>query len=416
MRARRFVVVPSVALAAVLATVGAAPAQSGGTTTTSGKAPRTTATTTDSTTATTRAKAGTTTSTGSESSTTSTSIPPGIDPVQRSQFARIASRILEEYEIPGAVVGVFTPEGEWVLTRGFANVNAKRGIRRSDRFGIRSVSKSFTVTALLRLVDRGDVGLDDPISDYVEGVPGGEAISLRQLAAMTSGLPDYIDSPEVRAALGEDPTREWTDRELVDAAFALPPEFAPGTEYSYTNTNTILLGMVVEAVTEKPFADALRSLVLRPLGLNDTSYAPGRPIPDPHALSYDVDPDTGEATRVDVDTSAFSTAGGIVSTLDDLRVWVESLATGGLVEKSTQWQRLAASRVATDGPVYDRYGLGIGEIDGWWGHTGQGLGYQAAAFHDPVDDATIVVLVNAAPSVNVPELVFAALARQLGRA
>ncbi|HUV09513.1 MAG TPA: serine hydrolase domain-containing protein, partial [Acidimicrobiia bacterium] len=166
------------------------------------------------------------TATTSESSTTTTTKEPdGIDPAQRSRFSRIASRILEEYEIPGAVVGVFTPEGEWVLTRGYANVNAKRAVRRDDRFGIRSVSKSFTVTALLRLVDRDEVGLDDPISQYVEGVPGGEGITLRELAAMTSGLPDYTDSPEVRAALGEDPTREWTDRELVDAAFALPVEF-----------------------------------------------------------------------------------------------------------------------------------------------------------------------------------------------
>ena len=375
-------------------------AQSEGTTTTSGKQKSSTTSTTS----------------GSSISTTTTTRPAGIDPAQRSRFSRIASRILAEYEIPGAVVGVFTPEGEWVLTRGYANVNAKRSVRRDDRFGVRSVSKSFTVTALLRLVDRGDVGLDDPISQYVEGVPGGEDISLRQLAAMTSGLPDYTDSPVVRAALGEDPTRVWTDRELIDAAFVLPSKFAPGAEYSYTNVNTILLGMVVEAVTGKPFRDALRQLVLRPLKLSDTSYAPGEPIPDPHALSYDVDPDTGETTRVDVDTSAFSTAGGITSTIDDLRVWVESLATGSLLEKSTQSQRLAAARLATDGPVYDRYGLGIGEIDGWWGHTGQGLGYQAAAFHDPVDDATIVVLVNAAPAVNVPEMVFAALARQLGRA
>ncbi len=380
-------------------------AQSDGTTTTSGKRKQSSTTSTS-----------TTTSSTPGSTTTTTNRPAGIDPAQRSRFSRIASRILEEYEIPGAVVGVFTPEGEWVLTRGYANVNAKRSVRRSDRFGIRSVSKSFTVTALLRLVDRGDVGLDDPVSDYVPGVPGGEVITLRELAAMTSGLPDYTDSPAVRAALGDDPARVWTDRELVDAAFALPVKFAPGTQYSYTNANTILLGMVVEAVTGKPFGDALRQLVLRPLKLNDTSYAPGDPIPEPHALSYDVDPDTGETTRVDVDTSAFSAAGGITSTVDDLRVWVESLAAGSLLEKSTQWQRIAAARVATDGPVYDRYGLGIGEIDGWWGHTGQGLGYQAAAFHDPVDDATIVVLVNAAPSVNVPELVFAALARQLGRA
>lgn len=401
MRARRFLAI-IVTLLAVAVAAPSAMAQSDGTTTTTEQARAK------------KEKPSTTSTTTSESTTTTD--PPGIDPAQRSRFSRIASRILEEYEIPGAVVGVFTPQGEWVLTRGYANVNAKRAVERDDRFGIRSVSKSFTVTALLRLVDRDEVGLDDPISDYVEGVPGGESITLRQLAAMTSGLPDYTDSPVVRAALGEDPTREWTDRELIDAAFALPVEFAPGTEYSYTNTNTILLGMVVEAVTGKPFGDALRQLVLRPLKLNDTRYAPGEPIPDPHALSYDVDPDTGETTRVDVDTSAFSTAGGITSTIDDLRVWVESLATGSLLEKSTHWQRIAAARVATDGPVYDRYGLGIGEIDGWWGHTGQGLGYQAAAFHDPVDDVTIVALVNAAPSVNVPEMVFAALARQLGRA
>jgi D-alanyl-D-alanine carboxypeptidase len=360
--------------------------------------------------------------TTSSSSTTTTSAPKNspkagvLTTAQKSRFARAATQLLAEYEIPGAVVGVFTPDSEWVLTRGYANVNAKRKVERSDRFAIRSVTKSFVVTALLQLVDRGDVTLDDPVSRYVDGVPNGDQITLRELAAMTSGLADYTSSPTFRAAFGADLSKKYTDRQLADFGLALPPLFAPDAQYDYSNTNTVLLGLVIEKVTGKSLGDVLKRRIFEPLHLKATSYDPAAPMPDPHALGYDVDPDTGETTRLDASRTSLGPSGAMVSDLDDMRVWAEALATGKLIHKSSQWERLGAARLATDGPVYDRYGLGIGETNGWWGHTGQGVGYQAAVFHDPQSGATIVALVNSAPPVNVPDAIFEALARELRQA
>jgi D-alanyl-D-alanine carboxypeptidase len=92
----------------------------------------------------------------------------------------------------------------------------------------------------------------------------------------------------------------------------------------------------------------------------------------------------------------------MVSTLDDLAVWAEALGTGRLLTPAQQSIRLSHARVVTDGPTYDRYGVGIGEIDGWWGHTGSALGFQAAAFYDPRTGTVIAAIVNASPLDDTP--------------
>ena len=113
----------------------------------------------------------------------------------------------------------------------------------------------------------------------------------------------------------------------------------------------------------------------------------------------------------------------MVSTLDDLQTWGRALGDGRLVGAELQLERVNRSRVVTNGPTYDRYGLGIGILKGWWGHTGTGFGFQAATFYDPRTSATIAVLVNctpdndnAPPNLNLAEKIFEALADVVGSA
>jgi len=281
-------------------------------------------------------------------------------------------------------------------------------MRFADHGSIRSVTKSFTVTVILQLARERALGLEDPIGRWVPGIPNGEHITLADLAGMQSGIAEYSANPAFVQAFAGDPARAWTEQELV--AFALPasPRFAPGAEYQYSNTNTVLLGMVAAQVAGVPLDEALRARLFAPLGLAQTTYPLVVELPHPHATPYEVDPATGSAESLPLfSPTALAGAGAMVSVLSDLAAWALALGDGRLIGADLQRERIERSRPATSGPVYDRYGLGIGIRNGWWGHHGSGLGWQAAAFYDPRTGATIAALVNATPTAGYGELNFA---------
>ena len=331
---------------------------------------------------------------------------------RREAYRLAVLRVKDEYHILGVVAGVWVPgQAPWKIATGFADMGSRRLIRLDDLLPIRSVTKSYTVTLLLQLVRDKSVSLDDPIGKYVTGIPYGDLITLANLAGMESGVKSYSDTKEFLDGLVADPNRGWTPRQLVDLALPYSPLFFPAADYNYSNTNTTLLGMVVEQVTGQALADRFQKRIFNPLGLKRTSYPNDMDIPVPHAEPYFVDPATGRVEDCPaVNLSAFGAGGGMVTTLDDLHRWGKALGTGELIGRSLQKTRLLHSRPATSGPEYDRYGLGIGELKGWWGHTGEGLGYQAATFYDPRTGAVISVEINSSQPVNVATEIFKALA------
>jgi D-alanyl-D-alanine carboxypeptidase len=298
------------------------------------------------------------------------------------------------YGTPAAVVGVFVPgKGSWVSATGVADLSTDAKPTADMAWPLRSVTKSFTVTLILQLVDEGKISLDDTVDQYLDGVPNGDTITLRQLADMSSGLADYTTEAFIDDFVA-DPDRVFTLDELNAYAFAEPPLFEPGTQFVYTNTNTNVLGSVVEKVTGQPFREALSERLLVPLGLDQTLYLDdGSPWPEPHATGYQ--PDDGVLTEQPANFSVFGPAGSLVADVDDLRVWAEALGSGKLLDPATQAERLQGHPLAK-GPEYDQYALGIGELDGWWGHTGEGFGFTATAMYNPETGATIVVYTNLA--------------------
>jgi len=321
-------------------------------------------------------------------------------------------QVMNEFHTPGAVVGVMTPGMRpWLTARGLSDVDSGRPMTLRDQFQIRSVTKSYTVTLILELARARRLSLSDPIEMYVPGIPNGDRITLAELAGMRSGLENYTRVPAFGEAFIANPGRQWTNRELVDLAIPKSPLFEPGERYDYSNTNTVLLGMVVEQVTRRPLDQALRNMLLRPLGLSRTSYprsfAVGRPAPTP----YEVDRETGQLEALpQVNLSSLGPSGAIVTTLPDLLHWGKALGTGQLIGPRLLQLRKDLSVPRTNGPEYDRYGLGIGELKGWWGHTGEGFGFQAATFYDPVTRSVIAVALNSTQPENVATQIFKALA------
>ena len=190
-------------------------------------------------------------------------------------------------------------------------------------------TKTFTVTAVLQLADQGKASLDDPIANYVDGIPQGDQITLRQLARMQSGLYNYSDSWAFQQAYIADPHRHFSPRELLGYAFTQPAVSSPGQAFRYSNTNSVLLGLAVEKVSGQSLPDYIRDHILTPLGMKDTSFPTNNEFPQPHAQGYtELTADGAEATATDWDPSWGWAAAAMISTLEDLHIWVPAAATG----------------------------------------------------------------------------------------
>ena len=310
----------------------------------------------------------------------------------QEKLQAVVDETMAEYDVPGAVAGVWIPdEGTWTTAAGFADIASGTPTTTDMSWPLRSVTKSYTVTMLLQLADEGLLTLEDTLDQYVTGVTDGDRITLRELAGMSSGNIDYTNEDFI-AEFQVDPERIFTLDDLNGFVLGQPAQFEPGTRHVYTNANTNLLGAVIEKVTGRPFADVLQERMLDPLGLDATRYIVDVTTwTEPHPLGYVPGDEPREPQPQNF--SIFGPAGSMVSTLEDGRVWAEALATGAMLDPATQAERQAGAPLEV-GPPYDIYALGIGETEGWWGHNGEGLGYTAAVFHNPDTGASIVVFMN----------------------
>jgi D-alanyl-D-alanine carboxypeptidase len=302
-------------------------------------------------------------------------------------------KALKTADAPGAIVGVWQ-HGRAPYTKAFGvrDTKTKRPMRTSFYSRIGSVTKTFTVTAILQLADQGKVSLDDPIAKYVDGVISGDVITLRQLTNMTSGIPNYTVIKAFNDALVANPFKTWTTQELLGLATGGPLDFAPGTSFTYSNTNTILLGQVVQNVTGEPIGQYIERHIVAPLGLKGTSYPEGSAFPRPHADGYGND--RGRVENVTRWNPTWTGAAGqMVSTLQDMRVWAQRLSTGrGLYSPAIARERAASVAGNPKAPI--AYGIGMFNVSQWRGHNGSLPGYQTLALYRPQSKTTVVAFIN----------------------
>ncbi|WP_350347659.1 serine hydrolase domain-containing protein [Agromyces sp. G08B096] len=330
----------------------------------------------------------------------------GLGAETTEQLNAAATEAFEGVSTPGAVLAIRAPEGTWVATIGFEDWDATTPMSADVHQRIGSVTKTFTVTALLQLAERGELSLDDPVEQYVPGLPNGGA-TLYDLAAMRSGIPSYTFDESFQTTLFTDPDYVWTPQALVDLVKGTEPMFAPGAKTFYSNTNTVLLGMVIEQVTGEPILDVMNEQIIEPLRLSATEFPTDASFPDPHAHGYTTQgsDDGTPVEATDWNPSWGWSAGAMISDLEDLLMWGEALVTGeGLL--SPEWQEQRLNSFDFDVPVYvdettdapqspaRAYGLGLGLALGWYGHTGELPGYNTVVQHHPESGTTLVVMAN----------------------
>ncbi|MHB8894851.1 MAG: serine hydrolase domain-containing protein [Candidatus Geothermincolia bacterium] len=321
----------------------------------------------------------------------------------KNKLEQAVDAAMSKYKIPGAIVGVWSPKsGELVLLKGKADIKTGAAMESADRVRICSITKTFTVTVVLELVDEGKLGLDDRIGKFDIGVkvPNADQITIRQLCNMTAGIFNYSDDETFLKTYLEDPNKVWKPEEQVALAVAHPAYFPPGQGWHYSNTNSIILGMIVQKITGKDIASEIKSRLVDNLKLTNTYYPEGTGIEGVHAHGY-VGGKGEELTDVTYmfNPSGMGASGALISNLGDMKTWVISLAKGDLLKKDTQTQRTTFVPGAYDYfgiPV--KYGLGILSSEGFLGHPGDGFGDTSAALHSPETGTTIVIFLNKAPN------------------
>lgn len=297
--------------------------------------------------------------------------------------------------VPGVVVGIWAPgRGNYVRGFGVSDLQTGAALSIRDRFRIGSNTKTFVVSTLLQLVDEGRLGLDDPLSRFDLGVsiPNADAITLRMLCNMTSGLFEAYNAPELPSMV-DSPSSHLDTRVLVALAAKYPPLFAPGTDWNYCNTNYLILDLVISTVTGRDTAREIQDRFIRPFGLAATSYPLDDPgMPEPFTRGYALDEDGAwEDATVSYPPTLLGAAGVMISDMTDLQRWVKVYATGAEVSAQSQQERLRGVRMPSGNT---RFGLGIVMTNGWLGYTGGLDGYHTSAYYLPEQDATLIVLVN----------------------
>ncbi|MFE5586519.1 serine hydrolase domain-containing protein [Kitasatospora sp. NPDC056531] len=301
-----------------------------------------------------------------------------------------------------AIAQVRDEDGVWRAGTGVADLATGAPVRTDGRFRAGSITKMFTSTTVLQLVGEERIGLDDPIERYLPGVvPNGEYITVRQLLNHSSGLwdptnekggvfPDLADPAVLRNWLDQGGmTRTITPAQVVAASVAHAPNFPPGERFAYSNVNYTLLGMIIERVTGRSYAQEISARILRPVGMNGT-YFPGTAtdIRGPHAHGYlTLVEGPGPEDRSDRDVTVASvswanSAGELISTLDDLNRFEKALLGGRLLSEKLMREMTTTIPVKVNGqPTGLDYGLGLARLQlscgPVYGHDGSVSGYSS---------------------------------------
>lgn len=311
----------------------------------------------------------------------------------KSELSATADKVFVETGTPG-MIALISVEGEpdFILARGASNLISNDPMSADNAFRIASVTKTFTGTAVLMLADQGLINLDASVAFYLPeyNIPSGNLITIRMLGNMTSGLFNYSEDEQMWqqfAASGY--TLTFPPDSLLALSFRHPLNFAPGTQYEYCNTNTVLLGLLIEKISGKPAGQYIHENITVPLGLNSTYFGGSFFMNPPYTHGYAIT-ETGLADATNWNPSWGYTAGAIISNLQDMKKWAKHLANGDLLSDAAKAERF------TFGP--EKYGFCIESIkykdDFWVGHPGTIPGYNTQVWYNKADKITLVINAN----------------------
>ena len=339
-----------------------------------------------------------------------------LSPSDRQFVDATVAQAMQRARLPGVTIQISGPRGFYAKSYGVSNIARRTPMRADDHVRIASITKTFTATAILQQVDRGRLKLSDKLSRWVKGIPNGRRITVRELLAMRSGIYDYTSDPAFLRAFTTNPLLPFKPADVVAIIKRHRPLFAPNARTQYADSNYVLLGVILEKVTGRPAESVLTRDIARPLGLRSTSFPMTARLPGPFSHGYYAG-DQGEGPIRDytaVNPKVAWTAGGMVSTIDDLRKWGRALATGRLLSRRLFAERLKFGAIPNGGGPPVGYGLGLLRFGNWLGHDGAIFGFSTETFYERTTGAQIVAAANLSSNFSTPTLeIFGEIAQHL---
>jgi D-alanyl-D-alanine carboxypeptidase len=326
---------------------------------------------------------------------------------------------------PGVIAVVQRGQHRKVHTFGVRNLNGDLPIRIDDRMRIASAAKAFSGAVALSLVSKGKLSLQDTIGERLPELPEAwSKVTLRQLLNHTSGIPDFSLDRDFQEEFVASLTKAPPPEELLSFVEDEDLLFDPGSEYHYSNSDNIVVGLMVEAATGRSYEDQLREQVYRPLGLSMTTLPRGPNLRKPFIHGYDLSEQPPEDVSELVAAGWSWASGGIVSTPADLNDFIRGYVGGKLFDERTRAKQrrvIEGGSSEPPGPGKNSAGLGIFRYETRcgtvWGHTGNTAGYTQFMAASPNGRRSVTVSINSqlAPPVGDPDA-FKALRRAEGLA
>jgi len=307
---------------------------------------------------------------------------------------RLAAQALSNPGAAGLSVAV-ARNGKVILSKGYGLAEVEHDAKAdgNSMFRMGSITKQFTAAAIMRLVEQGRIGLDDPITRHLpEYNTQGREITVRHLLTHTSGIKSYT---EIKRVMVDEPEREFTHREMLDMVQHEPLAFEPGTRFAYSNTGYYLLGMIIEDISGKDYCAYLQDEFFGPLGLTRTRCDSNTEIIKGRAQGYTVE---GEKLVNDrgLATGTTFAAGGLLASAHDLVVWADALAAGKIVSQAS-YKLMSTPLKLVGGDAHDYgFGLFIDSLDGHARvqHGGDIFGFNSMLARFPDDDVAVAVISN----------------------
>lgn len=310
---------------------------------------------------------------------------------------KVSEFVENDKSVRNCVLAVVKENGSfsWSGAAGIASQDGQLPMAKDTPFFISSITKLYTATAIMRLYEKGLVSLDDPMSKYLpeglinrihvyKGKDYSREITIKELLSHTSGIADYYtekpkDGKTLFELILEEPERFWTVDETIERARDdLKPNFQPGTDASYSDTNFQLLGMVIEAITGTPLHTVYEDYFFRPLGLKHTwLIGHSKPQTAPFAVPADIFHKDMNITRTR-SNGAYWADGGIVSTAEECIIFLKALNEGHLIKNDTlkmmhEWKKLNFPIQYGFGTMYfelPQFMNTIAKMPPLWGHSG----------------------------------------------
>ncbi len=337
-----------------------------------------------------------------------------INPVLAGDVRSIVTAAMDKHQLQAVIVRV-TVDGKDVITKAFGESMPGTPATTDMHFRNGAVAISYVATALLQLVDEGVVGLDDTLSTWLPEVPHSEKVTLGQLAQMTSGYTDYVHDDGFIDAIYNDPFRSWTPEELYAIGASKPLAYEPGSNWNYSHTNYVLLGLALEKISGEPLGDLLERKVLGPLGLSETAgqHTPAIPEPALHAYTSERREPLGiPAGQPFLEESSYwnpswSLARGAIqtSTITDLATTADAIGSGALLSEASHAKQVepnlrgktslveGCSTCMVQGENYS-YGLGVVISGNWLLQNPMFGGYSAVEGSLPSQKIAVAVAVT----------------------